>query len=251
MMKVATILTSLLVASAASAAVVERQLFSDEVLATSAVPTSDAAVTATVTPTSDAVITATVVPTSDAVFTTSVTATTPAGPVDTSLPDPACGSYFKYLGFYRARYSAACALLASTCRARIEGGLTDIWSDNTCVATATCQGTSPTVGMAGCLNNNIRVLGHEGQQSLNYNLYAQIVGDCAWAPGGCPITQQNYIDFVYGTLSSIGSTVWPDVQADVIDLWWAELKEWTATGDSVPYLNFNDWLHYSHSPTPY
>lgn len=40
-------------------------------------------------------------------------------------------------------------------------------------------------------------------------IYAGIVGDCAWQPNGCPITQQNYIDFIYGTLSDIGSGDWP------------------------------------------
>ena len=40
-------------------------------------------------------------------------------------------------------------------------------------------------------------------------IYASIVGDCAWAPNGCPITQQNFIDFVYSTLTEIGSADWP------------------------------------------
>ena len=37
--------------------------------------------------------------------------------------------------------------------------------------------------------------------SLDYNVYASIVGDCAWATGGCPITQQNFIDLIYGAIS--------------------------------------------------
>ena len=40
-------------------------------------------------------------------------------------------------------------------------------------------------------------------------IYASIVGDCAWAPNGCLITQQNFIDFVYSTLTEIGSADWP------------------------------------------
>ena len=40
-------------------------------------------------------------------------------------------------------------------------------------------------------------------------IYASIVGDCAWAEGGCPVTQQNFIDFIYSTLSEIGSGDFP------------------------------------------
>ena len=45
--------------------------------------------------------------------------------------------------------------------------------------------------------------------TLLTQVYASIVGDCAWEPNGCPITQQNFIDFVYSTLSDIGSADWP------------------------------------------
>ena len=48
--------------------------------------------------------------------------------------------------------------------------------------------------------------------SLDYNVYADIVGECAWAPGGCPITQQNFIDLVYGAISQETDTtpVYPE-----------------------------------------
>ncbi|KAK7022900.1 hypothetical protein VNI00_016887 [Paramarasmius palmivorus] len=186
-------------------------------------------------------------PSTSASASSSTTTVTTVSPSTTSIPDQECVSIAKYQGVYHGRFSEPCALLASACRSKISGGLADIWSDRTCVAAATCQGTYLTVGAAGCINPSIKSIGDDGQQSLNYNLYAEIVGECAWAPGGCPITQQNFIDFFYGTLSSIDSTVWPDVQRDVIELWWGSIKGWALTGDTVPYLNFNDWLHWSHS----
>ena len=51
---------------------------------------------------------------------------------------------------------------------------------------------------------------------LASQLYATIVGDCAWEPNGCPITQQNYIDFIYATLSEIGSGDWPRFVASLL-----------------------------------
>ncbi|EEB97441.1 hypothetical protein MPER_03240 [Moniliophthora perniciosa FA553] len=160
--------------------------------------------------------------------------------------DVLCTSYLQHKGIYRNHGSSVCASLIDHC---IESARTrqDIWSINTCVAGATCQGTVVTTGLAKCFNPALGNVNPSDFQSLDYNLYASIVGGCAWQPGGCPITQQNYIDFFYGTLSSINSNIWPDLQSEVINLWWGSIKEWTNTGDTVPYVNFNDWLHYSNS----
>ena len=46
--------------------------------------------------------------------------------------------------------------------------------------------------------------------SLDYNVYASIVGDCAWAEGGCPITQQNFIDLVYSAISDEADPTYPE-----------------------------------------
>ena len=32
---------------------------------------------------------------------------------------------------------------------------------------------------------------------------------------------------------------------EIVSSYIAPLMSWTATGDSIPYGNFNDWLHYS------
>ncbi|KAJ7861737.1 hypothetical protein B0H14DRAFT_2349924 [Mycena olivaceomarginata] len=79
-------------------------------------------------------------------------------------------------------------------------------------------------------------------------IYAGIVGSCAFASGGCPITQQNYIDFYYGELTAVNSNNFPSSTAVVIALWNA-IVAWAATGSTVPYLNFNDWLHFSSFPS--
>ncbi|KAF8144304.1 hypothetical protein K438DRAFT_1459280, partial [Mycena galopus ATCC 62051] len=79
-------------------------------------------------------------------------------------------------------------------------------------------------------------------------IYANIVGSCAWASGGCPITQQNYIDFYYGELTAINTANWPS-STNVVIAFWNAITAWAATGSTVPYENFNDWLHYSSYPS--
>ncbi|KAJ7086332.1 hypothetical protein B0H15DRAFT_782058, partial [Mycena belliarum] len=63
-----------------------------------------------------------------------------------------------------------------------------------------------------------------------------------------PITQQNYIDFYYGELSAIHTANFP-TSLDVVIALWQAISVWAATGATVPYLNFNDWLHFSSFPS--
>ena len=76
------------------------------------------------------------------------------------------------------------------------------------------------------------------------------------------MSQQNFIDSMYGTLSAINSTEFPvyglfsssgieDVltmhiysNTQVINEWWAPLLQWTNTGTVIPFNNWNDWFHY-------
>ncbi|KAJ7685942.1 hypothetical protein B0H17DRAFT_854960, partial [Mycena rosella] len=59
----------------------------------------------------------------------------------------------------------------------------------------------------------------------------------------CP---QLYVDFVYGQMMAADVTSWPS-SADVVSAWWDPIVAWTATGATIPYGNFNDWLHWSNS----
>ncbi|KAJ6553699.1 hypothetical protein DFH09DRAFT_924744, partial [Mycena vulgaris] len=117
---------------------------------------------------------------------------------------------------------------------------TSIWSHAACVAAATCQGVM--IALNQCQNSN--VLPATSIPNLSSTVYASIVGSCA---PNCPITQQNYIDFVYGAMTAAGVTSWPSSVDDVVADWWDPIVEWTAVGSSIPYQNFNDWLHYSNS----
>ncbi|KAJ4483844.1 hypothetical protein J3R30DRAFT_3451887 [Lentinula aciculospora] len=169
------------------------------------------------------------------------------------VPTPGdCVSLFKFTrGVYHGTQDQSCVNLVENCRFTVaDNNITDIWGVKSCVAAATCQGVTPLIEMVQCTQNetgsNVTVPDASQTESLDYNIYASIVGDCAWQEGGCPITQQNYIDFVYGTLSDIATSTWPDVN-NVITNWWDYITQWTATGETVPYLNFNDWLHYSNS----
>ncbi|KAF8881355.1 hypothetical protein BD779DRAFT_1445531, partial [Infundibulicybe gibba] len=128
------------------------------------------------------------------------------------------------------------------------------WSIRSCVAAATCYGVGNLFEAICCQSGICPEL--TDQASLDYiNIYAPIVGSCAFAPGGCSITEQNFIDFYFGSISAINSPVFP-VSPDIVIALWASIVSWTGfcgsncnTG-SVPYLNFNDWLHFSSSFTP-
>ncbi|KAF7319208.1 hypothetical protein HMN09_00257600 [Mycena chlorophos] len=120
-----------------------------------------------------------------------------------------------------------------------------IWSHAQCVAAAMCQGTYGVITLNQCQNPN--VLPATQIPNLSGTIWANIVGSCN--DDGCPMTQQNFIDFVYGAMSAANVTgdQWPGSVNDVIADWWTPLMTWTATGDTIPYSNFDDWLHYSNS----
>ncbi|KIY65760.1 hypothetical protein CYLTODRAFT_356310, partial [Cylindrobasidium torrendii FP15055 ss-10] len=116
------------------------------------------------------------------------------------------------------------------------------WGVRSCVAAATCWGLNEWLQ---CNDSSYEPL---QAPTLDYtNVYAPIVGDCAWQEGGCPITRQNFIDFVYGSISAIGSSGYPSSADYLTTNYWERITNWTATGDSIPYTNFNDWLFYSNA----
>ncbi|KZV75472.1 hypothetical protein PENSPDRAFT_661647 [Peniophora sp. CONT] len=77
--------------------------------------------------------------------------------------------------------------------------------------------------------------------SLDTNVYASIVGSTDGR-----ITQQNFIDLIYGAISEEGGA-YPDSAATLIEYYIQPVFNWTALSiaDGIPYTNFNDWLHYS------
>ncbi|KAJ6617245.1 hypothetical protein B0H10DRAFT_2190112 [Mycena sp. CBHHK59/15] len=157
-----------------------------------------------------------------------------------------CIHYGKYIGVHdntgAGSYFQGCADVVLQC---LSQNSTSIWSNAACVAGATCQGTTGVITLAQCQNNNVVAAG--SIPKLDPNVYAKIVGDCAFDKGGpCPITKQNYIDFVFGQMSAAGTTIWP-TDDEAVAQWWNPIVAWTATGDTIPFTNFNDWLHWSNS----
>jgi hypothetical protein len=80
-------------------------------------------------------------------------------------------------------------------------------------------------------------------------VYATIVGDCASAEGGCPVTQQNFIDLVYSELTATGKNVFPTSADVLVSDRIAPIFAWAGftAAEGVPYLNFNDYLHFFRS----
>ncbi|KIY48841.1 hypothetical protein FISHEDRAFT_29682, partial [Fistulina hepatica ATCC 64428] len=132
---------------------------------------------------------------------------------------------------------------AYACEDWIAQGNPQMWSSEICVAAAS---VADGLGIA-----QLRRTYLCSKQPSRYcferfffsQVYANVVGDCAWQSGGCPMTQQNFIDMVYGSISAYGGTNWPTSAQEVIDAF-DTILDWTLTGTDTPYLNFNDWLHY-------
>ncbi|KAI0259459.1 hypothetical protein BC834DRAFT_833461 [Gloeopeniophorella convolvens] len=152
-----------------------------------------------------------------------------------------CVAALKYVGIYHGSYSEACKNLVFQC-IKDSNGTEYIWHKTSCVAAATCDGTVNLVTIAQCQNPALTNVPITQIPDLSTNVYANIAGSCA--SSGCPITWNDYVNWFYGELSNIGTTQWPEY---VLNVWWQSILDWTATGDSLPYKNFDDWLHYSNS----
>ncbi|KAH9896052.1 hypothetical protein C8Q73DRAFT_665065 [Cubamyces lactineus] len=145
-----------------------------------------------------------------------------------------------------------CVSLVGLCVTSIaigQVGSTSFWSDNVCTAAATCAGMGTVLNAACCAGTCRQPL---DITSLDYNnVYAPIVGDCAYQTGGCPLTWQPFVDWFYNTIQGTGTNLWPESGDYVLD-WWAQIAMWTGfcTGDNctdsaIPYTNLDDWFHYS------
>ncbi|KAF7297376.1 hypothetical protein MIND_00971100 [Mycena indigotica] len=142
------------------------------------------------------------------------------------------------IGVLAGKFSPACANITKTCLS--ERG-TSIWSHESCVAAAACQGTKSIIGLNQCQNPEVKDAA--SIPNLSFAVYTSIVGSCA--PSGCPMTKQNFIDFLYGQMSAAGVTEWPKTVEEVTDSFLKPILNWAKTGDTIPYTNFNDWLHFS------
>nr|GAT57313.1 predicted protein [Mycena chlorophos] len=126
------------------------------------------------------------------------------------IPVVTCQGYDKSEGTYDnggIHYYAGCAMVTQSCIA-LNG--TSIWSHAQCVAAAMCQGTYGVITLNQCQNPN--VLPATQIPNLSGTIWANIVGSCN--DDGCPMTQQNFIDFVYGAMSAANVTgdQWPGVK---------------------------------------
>ncbi|KAJ7054659.1 hypothetical protein C8F01DRAFT_1259496 [Mycena amicta] len=137
-------------------------------------------------------------------------------------------------------FSPACANITNAC---LKENATSLWSHESCVGAAACQGTKSVIALNQCQNPAVKDAA--SIPNLSFSVFTSIVGSCA--PSGCPMTKQNFIDFVYGQMSAASVTEWPKTVDEVTNTFLAPILNWTATGDTIPYTNFNDWLHFSNS----
>ncbi|KAJ7060396.1 hypothetical protein C8F01DRAFT_1084139 [Mycena amicta] len=171
-------------------------------------------------------------------FALAIAASAASVALNARTPDPlTCVGYEKYIGIHDGslNFSPGCASVTSSC---LKENGTSIWSHSQCVAAASCQGTLSVITLSQCENPNVLAAG--SIPNLSGAIWTSIVGS------GSSMTQQNFIDFVYGAMSTANVTTWPSYD-DVVKYWWDPIVTWTATGETIPYKNFNDWLHWSNS----
>ncbi|KZV71358.1 hypothetical protein PENSPDRAFT_577960 [Peniophora sp. CONT] len=125
------------------------------------------------------------------------------------------------------------------------------WVNKDCVAAAIVASLPDFHNALECVENSdsITLPDYSTWPSLDYNVYASIVGDCAWADGGCPVTMQNFVDLIYGSISTESKAVYPDSTTTLTKYYITPVFTWTSVSvdAGIPYTNFNDWLHHSGS----
>ncbi|KAI0758861.1 hypothetical protein C8Q74DRAFT_1221493 [Fomes fomentarius] len=134
----------------------------------------------------------------------------------------------------------------------------NLWSNKVCVASALLSvqfhtssglvgGPGIVAGAASCklpyLIKSLKSLSH-----LDRSVLASIPNNngCEGQGGDCRLTSQNFKDLVFGAITEIGENDWPkDWKSEKI-MWdsWGQVLEWTKTGNSIPYKNLDDFLHY-------
>ncbi|KAJ7048778.1 hypothetical protein C8F01DRAFT_1379508 [Mycena amicta] len=150
---------------------------------------------------------------------------------------------------------SACASLVGICVSQVATGQipsNKFWSSPVCFAAAVCSGPGPVIDAACCAGTCVSMT---GMTSLDYNLvYAPMVGSCAFASGGCPVTWTDLVNYFYNTIQATNTNNWPSSGDDVLS-WWSDIATWTAfcsgtlcVNGQIPYLNLNDWLHFYDTP---
>ncbi|KAJ6625172.1 hypothetical protein B0H10DRAFT_1634423, partial [Mycena sp. CBHHK59/15] len=147
---------------------------------------------------------------------------------------------------------SACASLVAICMSKVATGQVasnNFWSAPECFTAATCAGSAAVLDAACCAGTCVSLT---NMNSLDYNkIYAPMVGSCATAPGGCPVTWTDFVNYFYNTIQTTNTNNWP-ISGDNVLVWWAEIATWTTfcygtncVNGQIPYLNFNDWLRFS------
>ncbi|TFK98949.1 hypothetical protein BDV98DRAFT_190431 [Pterulicium gracile] len=158
------------------------------------------------------------------------------------LPNEAsCINYAKLSGIHKFSrgWSQACSNLSRDCSRQLKSTVY-VWSKTSCVAAAICESPESIVQYNRCPGNNQQIPEQNAVSALSTNIYKDIVGPCA--DQGCPMTQQNFVDWTYRSLAAINSTDLPNNFE--VEVWFKYMKDWTNTGETIPYANFNDFLHY-------
>ncbi|VDB85475.1 unnamed protein product [Peniophora sp. CBMAI 1063] len=110
------------------------------------------------------------------------------------------------------------------------GPASNFWSTKTCIAAAIAMGPRTIVDFATC--DKASTPDQASQPDLDESLYGEI-GD---------ITPQKLLDLVYGELSAINASIWPESGDEILEDVIGPVFTWA--GESpISYERFNKWLH--------
>jgi hypothetical protein len=140
---------------------------------------------------------------------------------------------------------ATCQKMFTTCIAQSDQKLTNPWSNEACLLGATCFGGQRPVddflaAVYGAKNPGSNAYPASlNEPRVSTSLFSKISTD------GKSVTQQNFIDAYYSTLSSVGGPYPPN--ANLVISYFNRVLGWTAfcPGQGIPYMNFADYFEYS------
>ncbi|KZV65830.1 hypothetical protein PENSPDRAFT_668101 [Peniophora sp. CONT] len=135
--------------------------------------------------------------------------------------------------------------LARQCLTQIPDG-TQFWNYPTCVAAAITTGVDQLTDLGYCQTNITAPPAPTELPVLNQTIFDSMATTCA-DDGTCGISEQNFVDFIYGQIESNGMTVTPDSVAQLKKYYIQPVFDFTNTSnrDAVSYDSFNTWLHNS------
>lgn len=136
----------------------------------------------------------------------------------------------------------SCASLQKSCDTFATANPTNVFADLTCLMYALCE--YPTGSIASTIHSVTDVQTAPSQPRFSEAQFENLTNGST-----TELTQQNFIDAYYHTVSITPNATYPD-NVTFVEEWFSNIAAWTGDCSSltIPYSNFADFLEYSSQP---